>query len=915
MHRISDRLRRLDVFDQLSLGLILLLTGIALAYWSKYPVHMDTFYHMGATSGYARAGGVALTSFWEYAPVGRAQLYPPLLHVMMFALTKTGLSTLSAGRAVAFFAWPLLLLSNWYGMRKLFTNRAAFYTIVIMSSCYLLFWHSAVESAASLVLILTPLIFVAVERDRKVAAAVLLAMALYSHLVLGHLVAFGLLLYAVHRRQMFKEIAIVLVGAYVLWLPYGVHLLVNYRYLGFSDPVGGGGGVAVTLHLLVWLAALAGLVLCYFKKKTYYLLPSFLLGLLPIVFFYPDRFWSAHSFVPLAMLGGVALSSAHGLVKKTAKGVLTSTAWRKAVVVAVMSLPVALFLLADPVLAFNSGSGAQMRPPGVQQTPRQGLTQQPGIGQQGSGGLAGQRQGPLLPRRLYAQGSAGLPAVPRGVGALPAAPPAAPGQGPGGQGVQGVQGPPGQGTQNGGGQAQGPPGIQGGPGGPGGGGAPAGPRGQSSSTTLLSLLGGGSAGGRQSLEASTLIGADTLKLAELIKANSAEDQIVYCPDGSLGNLITGLTGRSSTGGMFHEVKAYGDTADLSKSSYLLVIPAQSTATGIGAGQGPNARSASIDTSKYTLAGTAGTYNVYKNASVAATSHKTGLVIPWAVVFSILGIALLAVCVDWFRHGPGPDYDPPGRQVDGTGTREPTSAAQARKEVLAIVPCYNEGRNVGSVIAELRSFAPFADILVVDDGSTDGTAFVALQSGALVISHGRNRGIGAAVRTGMSYALASGYRYALQVDGDGQHDARFARSLLAPLQHGASDLVVGSRFLGAGHYQPSAGRRAGIRLLAWVVSKTCGRRATDTTSGFRAMNRNALAFLVANYPDDFGETESLVQMSRAGIRWTEVPAAMRERVNGHSSISGLVPACFMFNVLARIALDLMGIRALRPPIYA
>jgi hypothetical protein len=178
MWRLNELRERVNSYDLLSIGLILLLTGLALLYWHKFPVHMDSFYHMGVTAGFGRAGGIALHSFWEYAPVGRAQLYPPFLHVIMFALNKTGLSMVSVARVVSFSAFPLLLLSGWYGMRALFSSKAAFYTTVVLSSCYLLFWHSAVESAAALVLILTPLIFVAVDRDRKIAAAVLLALAL-----------------------------------------------------------------------------------------------------------------------------------------------------------------------------------------------------------------------------------------------------------------------------------------------------------------------------------------------------------------------------------------------------------------------------------------------------------------------------------------------------------------------------------------------------------------------------------------------------------------------------------------------------------------------------------------------------------------------------------------------------------------
>jgi hypothetical protein len=772
---------RLDMFDMLSLGLLALLTALALGYWSKFPVHADSFYHMGVTSGYASAGGISLHSFWEYAPVGRAQLYPPLLHVLMFALTKMGLSIITVGRLVSFAAFPLIVLSSWYGMRRLFSSKAAFYSTVLLSSVYLLFWHSAVESAASLTLILTPLVFVAVEKDRKVAAAILLALALYSHLVLGHLIAFGLLIYAVHRRKMFKEIFLVLAGAYLLWLPWGIHILVNYRSLSFSDPVGGTAG-GVTVHLLIWAVGLAGFVYCYFKKDRYYLLPSFLLGTIPIVFFYPDRFWNAHGFVPLAMLGGVALAGLHEFAGEKVSKVVRDRAAYGVVMTAVVAIPVALFLLLDPV--YSTGGGGPR--PGVAALARQ----------QGAAGQLPVASGsaPARPQVLPQAADGNLPLPPPiqmspngqpvpgspgdGVGQNPPA-----GAGIQGQGLQGL--PPG-------------PGAPGAPGAPGGFGLPGGTTGlNSSSTTILSLLGGNNARAGQTLDSQALINSNTVKLAELVKANSTPDQIVYCADGMLSNLITGITGRASTSGMFHEVQPEwnGNRQAVSPAnSHLIVVQGQQQrlpALNGGARQASSYQSTQIpggpqgialnpiDTSKYKLVGTAGNYSVYLNTAATATTGGKGTVIPWRIVFALLGLAFAAAAIDWFRPGPLPpavmrDKAPGGTggtgktgryafanvpgafpQQHGLSPREPAVLPRepgapphrpgARKEVLAIVPCFNEAANVARVVTELDEYAPFLDILVVDDGSSDATAVTARNAGAIVVSHTLNRGIGAAAK--------------------------------------------------------------------------------------------------------------------------------------------------------------------------
>jgi len=223
--------------------------------------------------------------------------------------------------------------------------------------------------------------------------------------------------------------------------------------------------------------------------------------------------------------------------------------------------------------------------------------------------------------------------------------------------------------------------------------------------------------------------------------------------------------------------------------------------------------------------------------------------------------------------------------------------------LAIVPALNEGESVGRVIAEIRLFDPGFDIVVVDDGSTDRTAGIAADQGAHVLRLPFNLGIGGAVQTGYRFAFERGYDIAVQIDGDGQHDPAQLPAILAPVLAGEADLCVGSRFAGGSGYQSSFTRRVGIRVFAAVVSVIVRQKVTDTTSGFRAVNRKGIALFAADYPHDYPEVEATVMCVKHKLRLTEVPVEMRERAGGESSITALRSIYYMTKVLLAIFVGL------------
>ncbi len=225
-------------------------------------------------------------------------------------------------------------------------------------------------------------------------------------------------------------------------------------------------------------------------------------------------------------------------------------------------------------------------------------------------------------------------------------------------------------------------------------------------------------------------------------------------------------------------------------------------------------------------------------------------------------------------------------------------------MLVIIPAYNEERNIPGVIGDLRRNAPGADIVVVNDGSSDGTSQCARALGIKVLNLPVNLGIGGAMQAGYHYANRHDYAIAVQFDADGQHQAGEIEKLLRPLAAGESDMVVGSRFLIAGSYRATFARKAGMRIFSFLVSVILGMRVTDTTSGFRAVNRRVIEYYTRQYPEDYPEVEALVLVHKQGMRIREVPVVMRERTSGRSSITPVRSAYYMVKVMLAVFVDLL-----------
>jgi glycosyltransferase involved in cell wall biosynthesis len=219
--------------------------------------------------------------------------------------------------------------------------------------------------------------------------------------------------------------------------------------------------------------------------------------------------------------------------------------------------------------------------------------------------------------------------------------------------------------------------------------------------------------------------------------------------------------------------------------------------------------------------------------------------------------------------------------------------------LVFIPAWNEQASIAGVIADVRKALPNADMLVVDDGSTDATTARAVDCGVLVATLPFNQGLGAALQTGYLYALREGYDLCAHLDADGQHPATEVARLLEVLVADHADLVIGSRYsdpeaaAGSDDYKPTISRRIGTSVFRFFLTLATRQRFTDTTSGMRAANRRVMSLFSENYSPDFAEIESLQLAVREGLRVEEVPVRMLERTGGSSFLTPVRSAFFIF----------------------
>ncbi|MDY5580193.1 glycosyltransferase family 2 protein [Porcincola intestinalis] len=222
--------------------------------------------------------------------------------------------------------------------------------------------------------------------------------------------------------------------------------------------------------------------------------------------------------------------------------------------------------------------------------------------------------------------------------------------------------------------------------------------------------------------------------------------------------------------------------------------------------------------------------------------------------------------------------------------------------LIIIPAYNESEAILSTVETIRREAPDFDYLVVNDCSTDSTKQILEEHRLNFLDLPVNLGIGGAVQTGYMYAYRHGYDMAVQVDGDGQHDPAFLKTMADHLENHHCDMVIGSRFIRKEGFQSSRARRLGIQWFSWLIRRMTGVTITDPTSGLRMVGRKGMELFSKDYPRDYPEPETIVTLLNRKLKIEEIPVIMRERQGGTSSINLKKSVYYMVKVSLAILFE-------------
>jgi len=229
----------------------------------------------------------------------------------------------------------------------------------------------------------------------------------------------------------------------------------------------------------------------------------------------------------------------------------------------------------------------------------------------------------------------------------------------------------------------------------------------------------------------------------------------------------------------------------------------------------------------------------------------------------------------------------------------------KHDLLIVIPAYNESGSIENVLEQLDcpEISSIADILVINDASSDNTTQLVRRHPHILVTHVFNLGYGSAIRLGYKYAVRRQYDYVIQMDADGQHDPCNIPVIYQTLQTVGEDgrlpdIVLGSRFLpGSSSFKVSAAKKIAIRWFRWMIKCITGATVMDPTSGLQGLSRKAFLYysMLGHFDDRYPDANMVTQMLLLEFKIMEIPAIMHSRENGSSMHSGLKPVAYMFRM--------------------
>lgn len=297
----------------LTLLLICLLLLLCLLNWQKFPFFLDTYYHLNVMRGFDTAGGVVTHSFWELAPEGTVNLYPPLFHILLLIPYKLGFNTLFIARFSSVAAFFGLLTTLYFVISRLFSKKLGFFVTTAACIPYTFFLKSTITIPATLCMIFILLAFFAIENNRKIAGPMLLAASFYTHLGLPWLGILTFLFYGALKKEKMRPILRAIFLSMLLSVPIFIHLLANFDKFESLVGIRALENELFEFYPVIYLFAAAGLLRlkdAEVRKRGLFFVALFI-GLLPMAINYRYRLISAEGLLPIIFFAGLGLEKGY----------------------------------------------------------------------------------------------------------------------------------------------------------------------------------------------------------------------------------------------------------------------------------------------------------------------------------------------------------------------------------------------------------------------------------------------------------------------------------------------------------------------------------------------------------------------------------------------------------------------------